>query len=94
MNGPTNPNPKTSPGTRVRVIADCANYRPIAAGTIGIIRYVSSVSHATFNGGGFDVSVYFEGQRWPRWSGDPEIGTIEDGSDTALIRSTNLEIID
>ena len=50
-------------GDRVIVNEDTHFYAPIAAGTMGVVTFASWVSHATANGGGFDIGVKLDDGR-------------------------------
>jgi len=45
------------PGDRVQVIREVRYHGKILAGEVGTVVRASNVSHATANGGGFDVTV-------------------------------------
>jgi hypothetical protein len=87
-------------GDRVRVAADTNYYVPVG-GSTGIVVRVSTVAHATANGGGFDVEVKFDraprGMNARRADALRALGIGEDyirrTRDSATIRSTRLERI-
>lgn len=91
-------------GMRVRVTRDTYYCAPIPAGLTGHVVSVSSIPHATSNGGGFDVEVILENdphadqRRQQRRAFLDDLGIDLAGEyatrtlDHAKIRSTHLEV--
>lgn len=92
-------------GDTVRTTRELTSYVRIPAGTVGTVTYVSGVTHATANGGGFDVIVTVDNAivRDALAARLAELAATDSGfytpeyvarnTDQMVLRSTDLEVI-